>query len=179
MTTPSKVQLLKHPGPVAPKRRDVMAGCNQKTYRIVLSRGKTLYACVTEALESLGIGAAALSIGHVTFGHLSYFLIASSPDVEPVAHYTTPVELDEPAMLVGAGATVGLTDSGKHAIHCHGLAVTASGRLVGGHFLPEGCVIADDGVAYLSALDFMDLVIGVDPEIRTPVFQPTYREAAK
>lgn len=177
MTTTSEVQLLKHPGPVAPKRLDVMAGHNQKTWRITLQRGKTLYGCVTSALTKLGIHAGALNIEHVTFGHISYFLIASSPDVEPVAHYTTPLELNERAMLVGAGATIGQTDSGKPAIHCHGLLVTESGRQVGGHLLTEKCTIAEDGVAYISALDFMDLVIGVDPEIATPVFQPKYCEA--
>src|SRR3546814_9498235 len=96
------------------------------------------------------------------------------PNLEPVAHYTTPLELNERAMLVGAGPTVGLTEDGKPAIHCHGLVVTESGRLVGGHCLTDDCTIADDGVAYISALDYMDLVIGVDPEIGTPVFQPKY-----
>lgn len=177
MITASTVQLLKHPGPVAPTRRDVMAGRNQKSYRIALRRGETLYACVTEALKFLNLKAAALNIEHVTFSHISYFLITSSPEVEQVAHYTTALHLDERAMLVGAGATVGLTDRGQPAIHCHGLVVTESGRLVGGHFLADDCVIAEDGVAYISALDYMDLVIGVDPEIMTPVFQPKYCEA--
>lgn len=177
MTPASTVQLLKHPGPVAPTRRDVMAGRNQKTYRITLRRSATLYDCVAEAMASLNLKAAALNIERVTFSHISYFLITASPDVEQVAHYTTALQLDERAMLVGAGATVGATDAGKLAIHCHGLVVTDSGNLVGGHFLTDQCVIADDGVAYLSALGHMDLVIGVDPEIATPVFQPKYCEA--
>lgn len=177
MTTTSKVQLLKHPGPVAPKRLDVMAGHDQKTYRIALRRGKTLYDCVAGVLAVLGVRAAALNIEHVAFDHISYFLIASSPDVEPVAHYTTPLELDERAVLVGAGSTIGQTGDGKLAIHCHGLVVTESGKQVGGHFLTDRCTIAEDGVAYVSALNFMDLVIGVDPEIATPVFQPKYCEA--
>src|SRR3546814_7827442 len=98
MITTSTVQLLKHPGPVAPTRLDVMTGRNQKMYRIALQRGKTLYACVTEALKYLDVKAAALNIEHVTFDHISYFLITSSRDVEPVAHYTTPLELNERAI---------------------------------------------------------------------------------
>lgn len=177
MTPASTVQLLKHPGPVAPTRRDVMAGRNQKTYRIALRQGATLHACVAEAMASLNLKAAALNIEHVTFSRISYFLITSSPDVEQVAHYTTPLLLEERAMLVGAGATVGTNDRGDLAVHCHGLVVTGSGDMVGGHFLTDQCVIAEDGVAYLSALSYMDLVIGVDPEIATPVFQPKYCEA--
>jgi predicted DNA-binding protein with PD1-like motif len=154
-----------------------MAGHNQKSYRIALQRGKTLYDCVADALTTLGIRAGALNIEHAAFDHISYFLITSSPDVEPVAHYTTPLELNERAMLVGAGATIGQTGDGKPAIHCHGLVVTESGRQVGGHLLTDRCTLAEEGVAYISALNFMDLVIGVDPEIATPVFQPKYCEA--
>ncbi|HEU0229031.1 MAG TPA: hypothetical protein VFR20_00540 [Burkholderiaceae bacterium] len=154
-----------------------MAGRNQKTYRIALRQGATLYACVAEAMASLNLKAAALNIEHVTFSRISYFLITSSPDVEQVAHYTTALHLEEHAMLVGAGATVGANDRGDLAIHCHGLVVTDSGDMVGGHFLTDQCVVAEDGVAYLSALGYMDLVIGVDPEIKTPVFQPKYCEA--
>src|SRR5690606_2401208 len=112
-----------------------------------------------------------------TFSHLRYFLIAASDEVEQVAHYTTPLDFDEPTTLVSAGATVGTTDQGKFAIHCHGLTVTDSGQLVGGHFLTEHCLLAEDGVAYLHTMDYMDLVIGMDPEIATLVFQPRYREA--
>jgi len=177
MTPTSTVQLLKHPGPVASTRRDVMVGRNQKSYRIALRPGATLYDCVAGAMASLNLRAAALNIEHATFSRISYFLITASPDVEPVAHYTTALQLEEPAILVGAGATVGTNDRGDLAIHCHGLVVTGSGNLVGGHFLTDECVIADDGAAYLSALGYMDLVIGVDPEIGTPVFQPRYCEA--
>jgi len=177
MITPSTVQLLKHPGPVSPTRRDVMAGQNQKTYRIVLRGGASLYDSVASAMAAAGVSAAALNIECAVFSRLRYFLITTSPDIEQVAHYTTPLDLERTAMLVGAGATVGTTDQGKLAIHCHGLVTTDSGELVGGHFLTEHCILAEDGVAYLNTLGHMNLVIGVDPEIRTPVFQPSYREA--
>jgi predicted DNA-binding protein with PD1-like motif len=153
-----------------------MTGRNQKTYRVILRRGETLYASVARALKTLDIRAAALDIKHATFSRLSYYLIASSPDVEPVAHYTTPLILSERAALIGSGATVGVTRQGDYAIHCHGLTVTESGELVGGHFLTDDCVI-EDGVAYINELNHIDLTIGIDPEIKTPVFQPTYHKA--
>jgi len=177
MITPPTVQLLKHPGPVAPTRRDVMVGKNQKTYRITLRRGASLYDSVVSAMSVTGARVAALNIECAIFSHLRYFLIATSDEVEQVAHYTTPLDFDEPATLVSAGATVGTTDQGKFAIHCHGVTVTGSGRLVGGHFLTEHCILAEDGVAYLHTMDYMNLVIGMDPEIGTLVFQPSYREA--
>jgi predicted DNA-binding protein with PD1-like motif len=173
----SAVQLLKHPGPIVAARRDVLAGRDQKTYRIALRAGETLYASVVRALNALGIRAAALSIKSAAFSRLSYYLIASSPDVEPVAHYTTPLTLSEPCMLIGSGATIGVTQDGEYAIHCHGLAVTESGVLTGGHFLTDACVLAEDAVAYINALNHMDLRIGIDPEIKTPVFQPSYVKA--
>lgn len=177
MITPSAVPLLKHPGPVAPTRRDVMVGENQKTYRIPLPAGDSLYESVANAISSTGATAASLHIGRATFSHIRYFLIVTDPDIEPVASYTTPLDFREPATLVNAGITIGTTDQGRLAIHCHGLAVADSGQLVGGHFLAEHCVLAEDGVAYLHTMNYMNLVIGVDPEIRTPVFQPSYREA--
>lgn len=178
MIATSTVQLLKHPGPVAPIRRDVMAGRNQKTYRIGLGRGETLAASIVRALKVLDIRAGALDIKNVVFDRLSYYQIASSPDVEPVAHYTTPLILSARSMLIGSGATIGVTQQGNYAIHCHGLVVTESGELVGGHFLPDDCVVAEEGVAYLCALNHMDLIVGLDPEIKTPVFQPAYSKAS-
>lgn len=177
MTSSSAVPLLKHPGPVAPNRRDVLAGRNQKTWRIVLPRHASLYEGVTVAMQTMQLRAASLNIERATFSHLRYFLITHTQGAEQVANYTTPVDVDEPTLLVGAGATVGTNGQGALAIHCHGLAVTQSGRLTGGHLLTEACTLAEDGVAYISALGHMDLVIGVDPEIRTPVFQPSYCEA--
>lgn len=174
--TRSTVQLLKHPGPIGPIRRDVLAGRNQKTYRISLRRGESLYTSVARALNRLGIRAAALSIKNAVFSKLSYYLIASSPDIEPVAHYTTPLIFSQRSMLIGFGATIGVAQTGEHAIHCHGLAVTDSGALIGGHFLTEDCILAEDATGYLSALKFMDLAIGIDLEIKTPVFQPMYTE---
>lgn len=177
MITPSAVPLLKHPGPVAPTRRDVMVGENQKTYRITLRAGESLYDSVANAISRTGATAASLHIGRATFSHIRYFLIVSDPNVEPVANYTTPLDFHEPATLVNAGITIGTTDQGRYAIHCHGLAVADSGLLVGGHFLTEHCILAEDGVAYMHTMSYMNLVIGIDPEIRTPVFQPSYREA--
>jgi predicted DNA-binding protein with PD1-like motif len=179
MTALSAVQLLKHPGPIASTRRDVLAGRNQKTYRIGLLRGQSLYTSVVRALSALGIRAAALSVKNAAFSRLSYYLIASSPDVEPVAHYTTPLILSERSMLIGFGATIGVTQKGEYAIHCHGLVVTESGVLIGGHFLTDACILAEDATAYLSALQFMDLGIGIDPEIKTPVFQPAYTKEGR
>lgn len=177
MITPSAVQLLKHPGPAAPTRRDVLAGHEQKTYRITLRAGVSLYDSVKAAMATAGASAAALNIECAAFSHLRYFLIATDPDIEPVACYTTPLDFDGYAMMIGAGATVGVTDKGAMAIHCHGLTVTRAGQLIGGHFLTEHCVLAEDGVAYLSALNHMNLIIGPDPEIRTLVFQPSLKEA--
>ncbi len=154
-----------------------MVGKNQKTYRLTLDSGSTLYDSVARSMATIGAGAAALRIECAVFSHLRYFLIAADPNVEQVAHYTTAQDFDEPALLVAAGATVGRTDQGRLAIHCHGLAVSDSGRLVGGHFLTEHCLLAQDGVAYLNPMDYLNLVIGLDPEIRTPVFQPSYRES--
>lgn len=170
--------MLKHPGPIASARRDVLAGRNQKTYRIGLRGGESLYTSVARALNVLGVRAAALSVKNAAFSRLSYYLIASSPDVEPVAHYTTPLILSERSMLIGFGATVGVTEKGEYAIHCHGLVVAESGVLVGGHFLTDACVLAEDATAYLSALKFMDLGIGIDPEIKTPVFHPVYTKGS-
>src|SRR3546814_19630964 len=67
MITPSTVQLLKHPGPVSPTRRDVMAGRNQKTYRITLRRGASLYDSVASAMAATGASAAALNIERAVF----------------------------------------------------------------------------------------------------------------
>ena len=154
-----------------------MTGENQKTYRITLRSGASLYDSVANAISATHAQVAALNIECAVFSHLRYFLITTDPTIEQVAHYTTPLDFHETATLVNAGATVGTTDQGRLAIHCHGLAVSDAGELVGGHFLTEHCILAEDGVAYLHTMDYMNLIIGVDPEIRTPVFQPSYRGA--
>lgn len=153
-----------------------MVGEHQKTYRITLRAGASLYDSVASAIACTGATAASLHIGRAAFSHIRYFLIVSDPNAEPVANYTTPLDFHEPATLINAGITIGTTDQGKFAIHCHGLAVADSGQLVGGHFLTDYCILAEDGVAYLRTMNYMNLVIGVDPEIRTLVFQPSYRE---
>lgn len=174
MITESGIPRLTHPGPVAPIRRDVLTGCDQKTYRIELARGRSLQDSVVHALKALAIKAAGLSIKHAQFDFLSYYQIASSREAEQVAHYTTPLILSERCRLVGSSGTIGASATGGYAIHCHGLVVTRSGRVVGGHFLPDACIVARAGVAYITALPFMELTVGLDPEIKTPVLQPSY-----
>ncbi|MFA7437184.1 hypothetical protein [Castellaniella sp.] len=171
------VPVLRHPGPVAAVRRDVLAGHGQPTWRIPLWAGQTLQASVLAALRRLGVQTAALGLQQAVFSHLRYFEIATSPDALPVAHYTTPLDRTGPLDLVCAGATVGQTAQGQHAIHCHALTVDADGHFVGGHLLPDACVLAEAGVAWLWALDHMRLVIGDDAEICTPVFHPILSEA--
>ncbi|TCT05782.1 hypothetical protein [Paralcaligenes ureilyticus] len=172
-----RVQLLKHAGPVSPVRRDVLAGRDQKTYRIPLCRGETLYASVVHSLKALKIKTAALSIKTLRLDSLRYCMTREGTGDEPLAAYSPPRTLSEPSLLIGSGATVGADQQGGYFIHCHGFVVTPAGDMIGGHFLTEDCLIGEDGVAYLHALDFLNLVIGVDPEVKTTVFQPTYREA--
>src|SRR3546814_21100112 len=96
MITPSTVQLLKHPGPVSPTRRDVMAGRNQKTYRFTLRRGASLYDSVASAIAATGVNAAALNIERAVFSRLRYFLITTTPDFHQVAPSPTPPEPERP-----------------------------------------------------------------------------------
>ncbi|TAL81888.1 MAG: hypothetical protein EPN46_11385 [Candidimonas sp.] len=176
MTEAGRVQLLKHAGPVAPVRRDVLAGRDQKAYRIPLRRGETLYASVVHSLKALDIKAAALSIKALRLDSLRYCMTREGIGDEPLAAYAPPRTLSEPSILIGSGATVGADQQGSYFIHCHGFVVTPAGVMIGGHFLTEDCLIGEDGVAYLYALDYLSLLIGIDPEIKTTVFQPTYHE---
>ncbi len=176
MSDTGRVQLLKHAGPVATVRRDVLIGRDQKTYRIPLRRGETLHASVVHSLRTLKLKTAALSIKMLRLDSLRYCMTREGLGDEPLAAYSPPRMLMEPSMLIGSGATVGADQQGGYFIHCHGFVVTSTGDMIGGHFLTEDCLIGEDGVAYLYALDYLSLVIGIDPEIKTTVFQPAYRE---
>lgn len=170
------VPLPQHPGPVGTVRRTVLGGREQNAWRIPLPAGLSLHAAVTGAMAQLGVQVAALHLVRAEFSHLRYFEIATSPEAVPVAHYTTPLDRAGPLSLVCAGVTIGQTAQGDAAIHCHALTVDAHGQFVGGHLLPEACVLAHTGVAWLHALDHMHLTIGEDAEICTPVFHPRLRE---
>ncbi|MFA7579759.1 hypothetical protein [Castellaniella sp.] len=170
------VPVLQHPGPPDAVRRNVLAGHGQKVWRIPLVAGQTLQTSVLAAMRQLKVSTAGLGLQQAVFSHLRYFEIATSPDVVPVAHYTTPRDRTGPLELICAGATVGQTAAGQPAIHCHALTVDRAGHFVGGHLLPQACMLAQTGVAWLWALDHMRLVIGDDPEICTPVFHPILSE---
>lgn len=153
-----------HPGPAAPLRLAHVSARGPRALRLVMPPGVVLQDALTQACEAAGVRAAAITLFGGTLGSLAWCLPVPGHANGVVATYGEPLRTMDVRLLAGS-ATLGRAADGTPLVHCHASFCDAAGQVRGGHLLTDQTVVgAEPVIARISALDGVDLCLGLDPE---------------
>ncbi|OYX14967.1 MAG: hypothetical protein B7Z15_02170 [Rhizobiales bacterium 32-66-8] len=162
-----------HPGPITPERLTCHVAAEARALRFPLPPGGSLLAGVSAVLAARGIAAASLVLVGGTFARLAYCIAALNPDGPQVARYSDPILAQGPIGLIGANATYGADLDGSPMIHCHALFCDDTGRVFGGHVLPETAIVGATAPQVLArAFPGPAIARRYDPETMMAIFHP-------
>jgi predicted DNA-binding protein with PD1-like motif len=161
---------LRQPGPIHPRRIDVVYGTAQKL-RYTLTPGLTLTEAVTGPLIEAGFQSGAVVIKDAILSPFRFVMPGPPDSAAHVAYFSAAVEPAGPVRIEQANVTFGWS-SGAPLIHVHAAWTEADGRRRGGHILPTETRIGSP--ADVIAWGFSDIRIetSADPETNFSLLQP-------
>lgn len=161
---------LEHPGVVAAERRTSIT-TRSVPRKVTLPAGMRLVDAMADALEALGATSGQVELLDGFLSQVSYCYPALCHDGSAAVSYSATHEAVVPARVIAGSATVGFRD-GQRFAHCHATWFDVNGNVHGGHLWPETIIGPGPVQAIVHALDEVELVSGIDPECRLPVFTP-------
>jgi predicted DNA-binding protein with PD1-like motif len=132
---------LKHPGPVAEIRRDVVK-TSLHPVEGMLHPGETFMGGVARVFSEAGLSGGFVSIKGGACNPFRYVLPAFSPDEEHAAWYSETHAPEAGGRFVAGTAIVGKRD-GASFLHCHGVWDTGEGTPRMGHVLPFDSIVSE------------------------------------
>ncbi len=175
---PPPARTLAHPGPFGAIRLEHQQAAGGRRLRVALAAGSSLFEGIVQALAAHGIRNAALSLSGGRFEQLAYCVAMLDPADRLMATYGPP-RLAPGAFFLAGNGTLGEAADGQPLIHCHGLLRDAQGAVVGGHLLPERCIVGDQPVIVrATSLDGMAARVVPDEETLMSFFRPRPAQAA-
>lgn len=173
---PYRPRTMVHPGPVAPLRLEHVAARGQRQWRLTLAPGQVLLGALTGALAAQGVTAASMTLLGGELQTVAYCLPIPDPEGQVIATYGAPLVLHHAALLRGS-ATLGQGADGEPVVHCHASFADAGGTVRGGHVLTDRTVVGRRPlVVVVTALDGIDLRLGLDTETRLHMLRPTEKQ---
>lgn len=166
---------IKHPGPMAAQRVDVVPTVLQPL-DLMLQPGKTLLDALVYALPA-GTASAVLTLAGGTLSPFAYVMPALSRTVEHAVYFSDRFDALGPVQLVDACVTFGRRD-GAPWLHCHARWVDADGTPHCGHVLPELAVLDSAISARAWQLHGAAFEAVADNETRFTLFKPLPQAAA-
>lgn len=163
---------LVHPGPVGAVRIEHMRADRGRHFRLALPPGRSIHVALVEALASVGVHSASMTLLGGDLDTLSYCLAKPDGTGRVVATYTAPITSRRARFIFG-NATLGKSAAGAPVIHCHAAFRTAEGDVRGGHVLTDQTVVGRSPITVVAtALEGIDLRISFDEETRMPLLRP-------
>jgi predicted DNA-binding protein with PD1-like motif len=173
MPGPPRLRTLVHPGPFGAVRIETLCACQGRHFRLALPQGCSLFGGIVEALASVDVQNASMTLLDGDLESLSFCLARADITKRVVAAYGKP-DAVQSARLIFGNATLGKSPAGAPVVHCHAAFVTADGKVRGGHLLTEKAIVGANPVKVVAtSLDGFDLRIGYDEETRMPLMRPT------
>lgn len=161
-----------HPGPYGTVRIEHMRAERGRHFRLALPQGRSLHAAIVEALASVDVHNASMTLLNGDLETLSFCLAKPDGTGLVVATYTAPIVIRSARFIFG-NATLGKSAAGAPVIHCHAAFRTAEGDVRGGHVLTERTIVSRHPMTVVAtALDGFDLRISYDEETRMPLLRP-------
>lgn len=162
-----------HPGPYGAVRIEHMQAARGRHFRLSLPPGRSLYDSIVEALASVDVHNASMTLLDGDLEALSFCLARPDATGRVVAAYTAPQPVQHARFIFG-NATLGKTPAGTPVVHCHGVFRMSDGNVRGGHILTEKAIVGASPIAVVATtLDGFDLRISLDEETRMPLLRPT------
>lgn len=161
-----------HPGPYGAVRIDHMHADRGRHFRLSLPQGRSLYDAIVEALTSVDVNNASMTLLDGDLEGLSFCLAAPDDTGRAVATYTAP-HVAGSARFIFGNATLGKSHTGAPVVHCHAVFRMADGAVRGGHVLTDKTIVGRTPVKVMAtALDGFDLRLTYDEETRMPLMRP-------
>ncbi len=136
-----KLRQLKHPGPIAPVRREAVR-TELKSVEGVLQKGEVFLAGMARVFAEAGCKGGFVNIEGGACDPFRYVLPAFSPDKEHAAWYSSTFAPVAGGKFQAATAIFGERD-GAPFLHCHGIWDTGEGALRMGHVLPFDSAVGE------------------------------------
>lgn len=172
MSGSPRARTFAHPGPYGGVRIEHMQAVQGRHFRLTLPQGQSLFDSIVEALSSVDVHCASMTLLGGDLDELSFCL--APPDItgRVVATYTAP-EAARFTQFIFGNATLGKSPAGAPVIHCHAVFRMADGTVCGGHLLTEKAIVGAHSVkVVVTSLDGIELRISFDEETQMPLMRP-------
>lgn len=161
-----------HPGPYGGVRIDHKQAVQGRHFRFTLPQGHSLFDSIVDALSSVDVHNASMTLMGGNLDELSFCLAPPDTSRRVVATYTAP-EVVRSAQFIFGNATLGKSAAGAPVIHCHAVFRMADGAVCGGHLLTERAFVGANPVRIIAtSLDGFELRISFDEETQMPLMRP-------
>lgn len=161
-----------HPGPFGAVRIETLSAGEGRHFRLSLAAGRSLHDGIVDALASVDVWNASMTLIGGSFESMSFCLARTDITKRVVAAYTEPLLICRARFIFG-NATLGKSPTGAPAVHCHAVFRREDGMVHGGHLLAERCIVGVHPVMVVAtSLDDFELRIGYDEETRMPLMRP-------
>jgi predicted DNA-binding protein with PD1-like motif len=171
-----RLRTIVHPGPYGAVRIDHMQAARGRHFRLSLPQGRSLYDAIVEALASVDVHSASMTLLDGDLEELSFCLARPDATGRVVATYGAPTIVHSARFIFG-NATLGKSPAGAPVIHCHAVFRMADGAVRGGHLLTEKAIVGASPVKVVATtLDGFDLRISYDEETKIPVLRPKAKD---
>ena len=161
---------IEQPGPPAPERIQWVEG-RGRAFAFTLQSGLPLLEAARRGFAAAGFAGGALNMRAGALGPFGYVMPALSKTGANAAFYSDTFRPDGVTRLKIGAMTLGTRD-GAPFFHCHALWTEASGRLNGGHMLPEETIVAEPFEVEAFGIDGALFTAEPDPETNFKLFGP-------
>jgi hypothetical protein len=163
---------LQQPGAPDRARRESVCSARAQHLRVLLAPGLSLHEALAAPLVALGLRGATIRVLGGVFARIHFCVPVQTPEGPAVAAYSAPRE-SGPSRLIFGNATFGLDLKGEACVHCHGAFCDDQGRLLGGHLLPQDCIVGPEPLsAFVTVLPGATWQTVRDAETTVPLFIP-------
>jgi predicted DNA-binding protein with PD1-like motif len=161
---------IEQPGPPAPERIQWVEG-RGRAFAFTLQAGLPLLEAARRGFAAAGFTSGALNMRGGALGPFAYVMPALSKTGANAAFYSDTFRPDGVTRLKMGAMTLGARD-GAPFYHCHALWSEASGRINGGHMLPEETIVAEPFEVEAFGIDGAAFTAELDPETNFKLFGP-------
>jgi len=161
---------IEQPGPPAPERIQWVEG-RGRAFAFTLQAGLPLLEAARRGFAAAGFAGGALNMQGGALGPFAYVMPALSKTGANAAFYSDTFRPDGITRLKMGAMTLGTRD-GAPFYHCHALWREASGRLNGGHMLPEETIVAEPFEVEAFGIDGAMFTAELDAETNFKLFGP-------
>jgi predicted DNA-binding protein with PD1-like motif len=161
---------IEQPGPPAPERIQWVEG-RGRAFAFTLQAGLPLLEAARRGFAAAGFTSGALNMKGGALGPFAYVMPALSKTGANAAFYSDTFRPGGITRLKMGAMTLGTRD-GAPFYHCHALWTEASGRLNGGHLLPEETIVAEPFEVEAFGIDGALFTAELDAETNFKLFGP-------